>query len=195
MSFSGPPPPPNSNFIFPDRVIGTSSSSSKHPAINLKGVKGLKKEHGLDPKGWCPEKKGQEYFTVSFSKPCEISEIHIMESYFPGSVVKISAKELKSKDWTVLWKNIEGPQVLKTPRIFCPLLSIPKKGFKAQEIRVDMDCRRDCDIPQILGIGIKEMDKIEDLHSKTFQVFFPDFHIVQNDQKFGLNKIVLSEKR
>lgn len=196
MSSTPPPPPSNTSLIFPNKVLSYTSESEKYPSSNILGPKTMKKEHTLEQKGWCPssKNKGKEIITLQYPKEVLVTEIHILESFHPGSIVKIYGKGSTDKDWHLLWKALGGPIVLKTPRTFIPLLTFPRKDFMINQVRIEMNLKRDCDETQIVSVMLKQMEQNENIHITSKTVLFPDIYLVQNDVKYPMNKMVLALK-
>eukprot|EP01080_Neovahlkampfia_damariscottae_P003599 gene3599-6334_t len=181
------------------KVYFSSSEHKKSPATNLIGKtttpKGEDQTQQL-VKGWTPlkDKGTTEVIEVGFPSPGPVSEIHIYETYNGGAVVKISGRKSIEDPWVVLWSTNE-PEIVTEYRVFNPLLNLPSKNFEIQDIRLELDCRRECKVTQIGGIClISERDELHPLKfpKKMDMSLFSDATIIIEDKRFPVHKMVIS---
>lgn len=112
-------------------------------------------------------------------------------------MIKISGRKETSDDWTILWQRTQGPEVLTTPRVFCPILTLPKQDFIIKEVRLDLDCRRDAKYTQIEGIELVsfENEKLHQMKISSFldnMSYLSDITLELDGKKFPSHRIVLA---
>lgn len=92
---------------------------------------------------------GIETLDLTFETAVVPSAIDIYESYNPGAVVAIAARDPNSNEWVVLWEGEEPTG--RAMRVFSPELTPP--GFATDEIRITLDTT--------LASGWNEIDAVQ----------------------------------
>ncbi|CAF3151034.1 unnamed protein product [Rotaria socialis] len=96
-----------------------------------------------------------EFVIVGFGRPVHPDQIDIYETYNPGAIVRVSARNSRDKDdWEIVWQT-EAPHVEGQSRIF----SLPCSNLSCgtiDQIRLDINCSAAgnwCEIDCIKLIG------------------------------------------
>jgi len=133
------------------KVLKFSTQYNGWPASNIEGKSNTYPQYGDLKTSWAPSQSSgkQEFLELQFKNKVNPRKIEIYETFNPGSLVKISAKD-SNKKWVTLWKSKRKNEAAKS-RIFKPKLE--KVDFQTNEIRLDIDT--------VGSIGFYEIDAVK----------------------------------
>jgi len=133
-----------------EKVLKFSTEYNGWPASNVIGKQNTYPKYGDIQTCWAPSQStgSQEFLELQFKNKVVPTKIEIYETFHPGSLVKISAKNEDGK-WVALWKGKRKNEEEKS-RIFKPKLK--ECDFATNEIRLDID--------QVGAISFYEIDAV-----------------------------------
>jgi len=191
-------------------IISFSSNSEGWSASNICGPSNTYPQYGDLQTAWAPSASTgtSEFLEFKYETPVLPTKIEVYETYNPGSLVKISAKDIKNGSWDILWSASReiGP---KCSRILSPPLK--KVKFKTNTIRLDMDCNGsfgfyEIDAVKLIGnprgflgedfldiVDFKLHDFIPEGKDSSFPDIVSDVIVQVEGQKFPLHKCILSQ--
>eukprot|EP01080_Neovahlkampfia_damariscottae_P005327 gene5327-9136_t len=130
-----------------------------YPTSNLVGKPTTYPEYGDLKTSWSPEKtKGTlEWLELHYKYPMIPQKIKVYETYNPGSLVKVSGKNVKTDEWIELWSGEKQKNVGKS---IVNEVQFKEVDFKVENIRLEMDCMENKGYYQIDAVQLFSSNEI-----------------------------------
>eukprot|EP01080_Neovahlkampfia_damariscottae_P000158 gene158-4404_t len=165
--------------------------SNSWSVSNIIGISNTYPSYGDQKTAWAPKKatNSKEFLEIEYSKSVYPIKMEIYETFNPGSLVKIKAKNPKGK-WTILWESKPDRCLKEESRIFSPKLK--KVDFKTNKFRLEID--------QTGSKSWYEIDAIKLTGKKTKFEYLPStktFNLCQyiNDSRTSDIEVELDSKK
>eukprot|EP01080_Neovahlkampfia_damariscottae_P011770 gene11770-5108_t len=123
-----------------NKVLNFSSEYQGWPATNVVDKPMTYPNYGDITTAWAPlkSKNNKEYLELEYPIPVHVLSLNVYETYNPGSLVKVSTKEIGGNVWDVIWEGEkEHQKIPEESRI--KSIDCRQDSYETNVIRLDFD--------------------------------------------------------
>lgn len=173
----------NAEIKWADKLLGFSSerTNKEFSAMQILGEPSIMLDFGESPSAWHPKRisDNTEWLKVGFNNPIRVSQIAIVENYYPGAIISIYLYDSLNQGFRVYENNKPLPKD-KRGRIFRHFIT--KTDYKVYALKVELSFRNYLEPYQIDAIAVS--DKNEPI---TFGIDSIKYNQDYSPENLGLN--------